>query len=125
MQERTGDSRRRGRDHCTGRSAAAAILLLAGVMLAGCASGFETGLLFADAGKYQFHNCEQLAAAAKQTSAREQQLKGLIDKAEQDAGGVIVSAMAYRTDYIAATEELRVIRSEQRNKSCPAVDPPQ
>jgi hypothetical protein len=93
-------------------------IALAGVTLAGCAGDFEKGLLFADAGKYQFHNCEQLAAAAKQTSAREQQLKGLIDKAEQGAGGMIVSAMAYRTDYVAATEELRVIQSEQRNKSC-------
>jgi len=92
--------------------------LLLCAALAGCASAVEGPLLFSDAGKYQYHNCDQLAAAAKAQSAREQELKTLIDKAEQGAGGFLVSMMAYKTDYVAAEEELRVIESTARTKNC-------
>jgi hypothetical protein len=88
--------------------------------LAGCASsGVEGPLLFADAGKYHFHNCEQLAAAAKGQSTRQRELKELIDKAEQGAGGQIVSVLAYRSDYVAVNEDLQVIEATAREKRCP------
>lgn len=87
--------------------------------LTGCASGSGDGpFVFADAGKYQFHNCEQLAAAAKAQSGRERELKELIDKAEQGAGGQIVSVIAYRSDYVAVNEDLRVIEMTARSKDC-------
>src|SRR5262245_6925591 len=79
------------------------------VALAGCAS--DNLFVFADSGKYQYHSCEQLAAAAKSQSTRERDLKELIDKAEKDAGGVVVSMMAYRADHRAVSEDLRVIES--------------
>jgi hypothetical protein len=79
--------------------------------------------LFADAGKYHFHNCEQLATASKQKHDRQRELKELIDKAEQAAGGQIVSALAYRTDYAAVNEELQVIDSTLREKNCAASPP--
>jgi hypothetical protein len=87
-----------------------------GVMLSGCASG--SVFFFADAGKYQYHNCEQLAAAAKTQSARERELRELIDKADQSAGGVLVSALAYRSDYVAVTEDLHVIETTAKTKNC-------
>jgi len=92
--------------------------LLLPLALGGCASAVEGPLFFSDAGKYQYHNCDQLAAAAKNQMAREQELKGLIDKAEQSAGGILVSLMAYKTDYVAVEEELRVIESTARSKNC-------
>jgi hypothetical protein len=113
---------------------AAQPLLRAGLLLclaaclafAGCASTGDGGnggggfnpLFFADAGKYQYHNCEQLASAHKRQSERQRELKELIDKAETAAGGQIVSLLAYRTDYVAVSEDLRVIDSTQRSKSC-------
>jgi hypothetical protein len=45
-------------------------------------------------------------------------LKELIDKAEQGAGGQIVSLMAYRSDYVAVNEDLRVLESTARSKNC-------
>src|SRR5205085_11328199 len=45
----------------------------------GCMSAVEGPLIFSDAGKYQYHNCDQLAAAARTQAAREQELKALID----------------------------------------------
>jgi hypothetical protein len=92
--------------------------LLAPLALGGCASAVEGPLFFSDAGKYQYHNCDQLATAAKAQIKREQELKELIDKAEQSAGGILVSLMAYKTDYVAVEEELRVIESTARSKNC-------
>jgi hypothetical protein len=93
-------------------------------LLAGCTSGAGDGpYFFADAGKYHFHSCEQLAAASKQKLTRQRELKELIDKAEQAAGGQIVSVLAYRSDYVAVNEELQVIDSTIREKNCAATPP--
>jgi|SRR5215467_6004556 len=94
-------------------------------LLAGCASGGGDGpYFFADAGKYQFHNCEQLAVVSKQKHDRQRELKELIDKAEQAAGGQIVSVLAYRSDYVAVNEELQVIDLTIRDKKCASTPPP-
>ncbi len=113
--------RRRRGALCAARSAAQCVALCAmlGALLAGCASGtIEGPLVFADAGKYHYHNCEQLAAAAKTQHERQRELKELIDKADQAAGGQIVSLLAYRSDYVAVNEDLRVINSTSREKNC-------
>jgi hypothetical protein len=91
-------------------------------LLTGCASS-DGPYVFADAGKYQFHNCEQLATASKQKHERQRELKELIDKAEQAVGGQIVSVLAYRSDYVAVNEEVQVIDSTLRDKNCAASPP--
>ena len=62
--------------------------------------------------------------ASKQKHDRQRELKELIDKAEQDAGGQIVSVLAYRSDYVAVNEELQVIDSTARDKKCASTPPP-
>jgi hypothetical protein len=114
MQDRQ-DRIARARSVLAAQAARLAPLLLC-VMLAGCAA--EIPLIFADSGKYDYYNCEQLATQAKQQSTRQRELKELIDKAEQGAGGVVVSVIAYRSDYIAVNEDLRVIESTARSKNC-------
>jgi hypothetical protein len=99
-----------------GRTAGAVAALC--LLLSACTSGVPELYLFADSGKYQFHNCDQLAAAAKSQSTRERELKELMDKAEQSAGGAVVSVFAYRADYTAVNEDLRVIESTLRAKNC-------
>jgi ABC-type transporter Mla subunit MlaD len=95
--------------------------LLLCVALAACSSTSEnTMTFFADPGKFQYHNCDQLATAAKALTARQKDLKTLIDKAEQGAAGVFVGAIAYRSDYAAVTEDLRVLDGTARAKNCPA-----
>jgi hypothetical protein len=96
------------------RTGALLLLLATG----GCSSVVEGPLYFSDAGKYQFFNCDQLATAAKTQFAREQELKALIERAEQAPGGSFVSLIAYRTDYVAAGEELRIIETTARGKNC-------
>ena len=60
---------------------------------------------------------------SKQKHDRQRELKELIDKAEQAAGGQIVSVLAYRSDYVAVNEELQVIDSAVRDKNCAASPP--
>jgi hypothetical protein len=92
---------------------------LASAFLAGCAATGDSALtLFADPGKYQYSTCEQLAGQRRHWSGREEELRLLMDKAEQSAGGAVVNVLAYRADYVAASEELKVIESTARSKNC-------
>jgi hypothetical protein len=72
----------------------------------------------ADPGKYQFSSCEQLAKHRQQWSSREQELRLLMDRAEQGAGGAFVNVLAYKADYVAASEELKVLDDTARTKNC-------
>lgn len=76
--------------------------------------------VFADPGQFQYHSCEQIAAVRVGTAKRAQDLKQLMDKAEQSTGGGIVNVIAYKTDYVSATEELKVLDATARSKNCPA-----
>jgi hypothetical protein len=95
------------------------VALTSGVILCGCspaAMGPTTFLV--DPGKYDYHNCDQLAEQRKIAAERELELKLLIDKAERAAGGTAVSVIAYQGDYLMAREELKVIDATARAKGC-------
>jgi hypothetical protein len=105
--------------HAAPFAAVLAGLVLAGAMLTACSSSSDTGFsLFADPGKYQFHSCVQIAAELKSRSVREQELKTLMDRADQSAGGAAVGFIAYKAEYVAASEELGMLRSTARSKNC-------
>jgi hypothetical protein len=92
---------------------------LAVAALAGCSSiGGDPLTVFADPGKYQYHTCEQIAGQRKNWTSREQELKMLMDKAGQSAGGSVVNVLAYRADYVTASEELKVLENTARAKNC-------
>jgi hypothetical protein len=92
--------------------------LLTVAFLAGCASTGNNATLFTDPGKYQFSSCEQLAKQRVHWSSREKELRLLMDRAEQGTGGAIVNVLAYKADYVAASEELQVLESAARSKNC-------
>jgi hypothetical protein len=101
------------------RAAALAGIVLAGPWLAACSSSGETSFsLFADPGKYQYYTCVQISAEMKKVSAREQELKALMDRAAQSTGGAAVGFIAYKADYVAASEELESLHAAARSKSC-------
>jgi hypothetical protein len=64
---------------------------------------------FADPAKYQYSSCEQLAVHRQTWTTKEQELKQLMDRADQGAGGALVNVLAYKADYVAATEELKLL----------------
>jgi hypothetical protein len=103
------------------RIAPFAALVLPALLVA-CASDLHnplTGGFFADAGKYEYFSCEQIAGQRQGAKAREQELKQLMDKAEKGTGGAVVSVIAYQTDYTMVQDELRVLDATARNKKCP------
>jgi hypothetical protein len=102
------------------RRAALAPVLALLAALAGCGSSMENQFtVFADPGKYEFYTCKQIGDARKNATARRADLKGLIEKAEQSSSGVVIGALAYRSDYIALGEDLKVIEASERIKNCP------
>ena len=87
--------------------------------LAGCsAAGDNPFTVFADPGKYEYYSCDQINAQRKNWSTREQELRELMNKAEQDTGGAIVNVLAYKADHVAASEELKVLEATARSKNC-------
>jgi len=98
---------------------AAAGIVLAGAMLAACSSSSDSSFsIFAEPGKYQYYNCAQIAAEMKSRSAREQELKALMDRADQSVGGAAVGFIAYKAEYVAIGEELGMLQSTARSKNC-------
>ena len=97
-------------------AAGLALILLGG---AGCStSGNFHVMLFADPGKYEYHTCDQILAAGRTATEREQKLRELIEKAEHSAGGALVSTVAYRGEHRTVLEELAVIETAARRKNC-------
>jgi hypothetical protein len=93
--------------------------LLAAGLLPGCSSSLDSRLtVFADPGKYDYHSCDQIAGMQKHWRSREQELKQLMDKAEQSSGGAVVNVIAYQADYVGAREELKVLEATARTKNC-------
>src|SRR3974377_290312 len=87
--------------------------------LSGCApTGNSSLTVFADPGKYQFSSCESLANHRKTWANKEEELRLLMDKAEQSSGGAVVNVIAYKADHSAVNEELRLIDSAARAKNC-------
>jgi hypothetical protein len=97
------------------------VTLLFPTLLAACASELSNPLVggfFADPGQYEFFSCEQLAPQRAYWSARMQELKLLMDKAEKGTGGAVVSVVAYKGEYVAAHENLQVVEATARMKKC-------
>lgn len=108
--------------HCKPRRRAdastALIVALAGV-LAGCAGvGDESAPFYATPGRYELYDCEQLATKRDELMQREQELAGLMARAEQGAAGALVSAVAYRSDYLTAVGERKDVEKLAVDKDC-------
>ena len=99
------------------RAVILAPLLLCSV-LADCSTGGEGMLLLIDPGKYQYHTCEQLAAATKGFTTRREELVTLIERAEQSTAGVLVSTIAYKAEYTTAGQDLKLLEATARTKNC-------
>jgi hypothetical protein len=96
-------------------SAAAVALAL----VSGCATPSDSSMtFFADPAKYQYSSCEQLAVHRQTWTTKEQELKQLMDRAERGAGGAVVNVLAYKGDYAAATEELKLLERAARSRHC-------
>jgi hypothetical protein len=97
------------------------VVLIFSALLAACASEISNPLMggaFVDPGKYEFYSCDQISANRKSVEKRAQELKLLMDKAEKGTGGAVVSVIAYKGEYLATQDELKVIDATARDKKC-------
>jgi hypothetical protein len=85
--------------------------------LGGCTSN-DSGELLIDPGRYSIYKCDDLAARWKLVSAREKELRGLMDKAGQSGGGVVVGMLAYRAQYDAVVSDERLLQRTAAEKNC-------
>ena len=98
---------------------AALLALGAGGSLAACSSaGNNPFTPFADPGTYAYYSCDQIAGQQGYWRSKEQDLKLLMEKAEQSTGGAVVNVIAYQADYAKARDELKVLEATARSKNC-------
>jgi hypothetical protein len=95
-----------------------ALLGLGMAALAGCGTSDGPGALLVDPGRYSAYHCNDLAARWKILVAREKDLRALMDKADQTAGGAVIGSLAYRTDYDSVIGEERLLQRTASEKNC-------
>ena len=74
--------------------------------------------VFADPAKYQYSSCESIGRQRQSWTNREQELRQLMERADQSPGGGLVNVLAYKADYTAASEELQLLDAAARAKNC-------
>jgi hypothetical protein len=101
------------------RCAAAFAGIALASLTAGCGMSDDTmARLLVAPDKYTLYNCQDLATVEKTTAAQVRELQQLMAKADVDSTGRLVSAMAYRSDYVSARGELNEIRQASIVKKC-------
>jgi hypothetical protein len=96
----------------------AAALLVAS--LGGCTTSLNIiGDPFTAPAKFQYLRCEDIAKRLVATQAREQELRGLMDRASAGTGGPAVNMLVYQPDYRAVRSELRQLHEAALEKQCP------
>jgi hypothetical protein len=85
--------------------------------LFGCTSN-DSGELLIDPGRYAVYKCDDLATRWKIVSAREKELRGLMDRAAQTTGGAVVGSLTYRVDYDAVISDERLLQRTAAEKNC-------
>jgi hypothetical protein len=97
-------------------------LLLAG-LTSGCA-GDVAEQLYIQPGRYDYLDCHRIANAAENEKRREEELKTLVDRAEKDFVGSVISAASYRGDLLRTQGNLRMLAEVAQRKNCPPETPP-
>ncbi|MEJ2377689.1 MAG: hypothetical protein P8Y53_11385 [Pseudolabrys sp.] len=97
-----------------------AALVLAAGLLAGCAGseGDSASRFLVAPGKYVLFDCAHIKQQAEQNSKRQEALEGLMAKAGNGAAGRMVSAVAYKPEYLQLRGEMADLRREAIDKKC-------
>jgi hypothetical protein len=100
--------------------------ICAAVLISGCVQS-DLFSPYAAPGKYDFLDCPSIANQLRGQTAREQQLRELMSRAQESSGGAIVNAVVYQDDFNTVRANIRELRKAADAKHCPAdvVPPPQ
>jgi hypothetical protein len=96
----------------------------AGLALAGCAGTLDkvnSGPFFVQPGKYDFVKCPDLVKQSTADSAREKELRSLMERANQDAAGPLINLMVYRADLEQVRADEDLVQQTAIEKHCDIV----
>jgi hypothetical protein len=95
------------------------LAIAAATALSGCAvSDDQMARYLVAPDKYVLYRCAEIAKEMQAATAREQELLRLMANADVDAGGRLVSAVAYRPDYLSVRGEINELRAAAAAKHC-------
>jgi hypothetical protein len=77
-----------------------------------------TGGFWVEPGKYQFLKCPDLAKRATADAAREKELTGLMERANQESVGPFVNLMVYRSDLEQVRADQALLQQTAHEKGC-------
>jgi hypothetical protein len=103
-----------------------AMVLIAGIVSAcsGTATLDPDALsIYAAPGKYDFLDCATIATRLAAASARETQLRELMSRANEAAGGSVVNAIVYQDDFNTVRADVRALHKAQEAKKCNSTEP--
>jgi len=99
------------------------MLALAG--LCGCAGVSDpAGFSIVTQDRYDFMTCQEIINQRSMHNARVKQLTGLIEKADASPGGFLVSATAYRSEFVQARALVQAAERAARMHNCDASKKP-
>jgi hypothetical protein len=96
----------------------AAVCIFVAPSLTGCTMSDGYGTLVVDPARYSAYHCKDLIAQRNSLISREQELRGLIEKASEGPGGSAIAAMAYRTDYETVLSDEKLLQRTVAEKKC-------
>jgi hypothetical protein len=93
------------------------LFCITALTVASCGSdGPDT--IWVDPGKFMLYHCDDFSRRLKELTARENELRGLIDKANESAAGAVIGSIAYRSDYDAVLAEEKLLQRKATEKKC-------
>jgi hypothetical protein len=76
------------------------------------------GSLMIDPGRYDAYHCNDLPARWKVLVAREKELHGLMDKADEGGAGAVIGSLAYRAEYESVLSDEKLLQRTAVDKNC-------
>jgi hypothetical protein len=104
---------------------AAAFSALLSFVVAGCGTiTAQTGSsAYIAPGKFDVYTCSDIAERGQIVQKRKDELEQLIGRASGGAGGSVVSAIAYRAEYMQSRDELVELSRASADKQCASKSP--
>jgi hypothetical protein len=100
---------------------AVAICAVAAITLVGCSGNSSVGQFLVDPAQFDAYHCKDLATQWDTLNKRELELRANMDRANQTAGGKVVGAVAYSTDYQTVLEQKKMVQQQAAEKKCDLV----
>jgi hypothetical protein len=94
------------------------ILFSIQALIVGSCADDGPGTIWVDPGKFAIYKCDDLARRWKDLSTRENELRNLIEKANDSTAGAVVGSIAYRSDYEAVLSEEKLLQRIAADKKC-------